>query len=95
MLTTGRSTKGPASGGDGCSGIRAKGLHRAGGDEHPQGGRSMHASEILFVGSGFRLFFSLTRDESRFSPCNRKPQGRAAIGADTWRSHFVLASPPR
>jgi len=30
----------------------------------------MRASEILFVGSGFRLFFYF-RGESRFSPCNR------------------------
>ena len=41
---------------------------------NPQGGRSMHASEILFVGSGFRLFFNLLRGESRFSPCNREAE---------------------
>ena len=36
----------------------------------------MRASEILFVGSGFRLFYYF-RGESRFSPC--KPGGTRAV----------------
>ena len=50
------------------------------GMSNPQGGRSMHASEILFVGSGFRLFFNLTEAKAAFHRATATPQGRAAQG---------------
>jgi hypothetical protein len=67
MLTTGRSTE--ANGNRRRWMFRRPGQKSApGGDgmSNPQGGRSMHASEILFVGSGFRLFFNLTEAKAAF-----------------------------
>ncbi|WP_338723928.1 hypothetical protein [Devosia sp. XK-2] len=67
MLTTGRSTE--------ANGDRRRWMFRHPGQKsvpvvdgmsNPQGGRSMHASEILFVGSGFRLFFNLTEAKAAF-----------------------------
>ncbi|WP_338720402.1 hypothetical protein [Devosia sp. XK-2] len=67
MLTTGRSTE--------ANGDKRRWMFRRPGQKsaplvdgmsNPQGGRSMHASEILFVGSGFRLFFNLTEAKAAF-----------------------------
>ncbi|WP_338719839.1 hypothetical protein [Devosia sp. XK-2] len=79
MLTTGRSTE--------ANGNRRRWMFRHPGQKsaplvdgmsNPQGGRSMHASEILFVGSGFRLFFNLTEAKAAFHRATATPQGRAA-----------------
>ena len=42
-----------------------------------KGGRSMRASEILFVGSGFRLFFYLLGAKAAFHRATATPMGRA------------------
>jgi hypothetical protein len=74
MLTTGRSTE--------ANGDRRRWMFRHPGQKsapvvdgmsNPQGGRSMHASEILFVGSGFRLFFILPGRKPLFTVQSQAP----------------------